>query len=89
MDKGHFWTTIDRLLLITALLGGAFSAGYNYRGLTGMAVELKMLQSTQAIGFEDVKTNYVRMDVAAANQRRIDEQLQQIRAQLDRIENAR
>ena len=84
--RGHFWTTIDRILLICALLGAAFSAGYNYRGLDAMAKSVEVLTKTQTEGFAEIKANYVRQDVTDANQRRIDEQLAQIRAQLDRIE---
>lgn len=85
-NKGHFWTMVDRLLLVMAIVGAGFSAGYNYRGLDAMATNVKALEKTQADGFTEIKTNYMRIDVEAVNQRRIDEQLSQIRTQLDRIE---
>lgn len=84
--RGHVWTSIDRILLIFALLSAAFSAGYNYRGLDAMAKSVEALTKTQTEGFTEIKLNYVRRDLMEANQRRIDEQLAQIRGQLDRIE---
>lgn len=87
-QRHHWWTALDRLLLVSTLLGAAFSAGYNYRGLDAIAAEMRALQVQTAEGFSDVQANYLRKDVAEADQRRIDEQLQLIRIQLDRIEGA-
>lgn len=82
------WTSIERIAMLLGLLGAVFAAGMNWHRLDGAEEKVNAVVAQQAAHALFADSTYVRKDVIAEQLKNIDQNMNEMRVQMQALRNA-